>query len=288
MTTTTTKKDKLVHSSFGKRMASANKDRAELDPADYEQCCEYYVGPNEDIADAFGHENFPEDCTLTRDELYDCGHCGTSHYYGAIFRHKQTGEYINVGNVCASKFFCFHSRKSMLVAQAKRVSQERERAKNNRIKAEQYLETRSDLVEAFKVGHSIIKDIHDKLLKYGSISDKQADFVLKLAKEESEKEPEPEPQPIPTELDGGRSKFTGIILGYKETYSEEWGASWKMLFRDDRGFKLFGGVPSGLNGCQGEPVEFFARINISDKDPCFGFHSRPTRGKCLNPEVEGV
>jgi len=266
-----------MSSSFGKTMADIRKKREQLDPADYQYVCEYYTGPNQDIQDAYGHEEWPEEVPL--DNLDKCGHCGTYHFYGVLFKEKLTGEYINIGNSCASKFFIFDSKRAYYQAQAKRAAQKREQKRIAEENARQILDQNPELEKALETNHRIINDIKERLFKYGRISQAQIDLVLRIAQQEAEREPEPEPVPIPVEMDGGRHTFTGTILGYKERESE-WGVSWKMLVRDNRGFKVYGGVPDPLHGCRGDEVTFTARLEISKSDPCFGFYSRPTKAKC--------
>jgi len=88
-------------------------------------------------------------------------------------------------------------------------------------------------------------------------------------------------QPIPTELAEGRSTFTGKVIA---TYEREtqFGIQNKMIFEDDRGFKLSSTAPRALwndftdspRGCE---IQFDAAVVISDDDPCFGFAKRPTK-----------
>lgn len=88
-------------------------------------------------------------------------------------------------------------------------------------------------------------------------------------------------QPIPTELKEGRHTFTGKIIA---TYTRDthYGIVDKMIFEDDRKFRLVGTAPRALwnnddrspRGCE---IKFDAAINISDDDEAFGFIRRPTK-----------
>lgn len=111
-----------------------------------------------------------------------------------------------------------------------------------------------------------------------------AEIARELAAEErarEEAEYEARKQPIPTELAEGRSTFTGTILAIY-TRETEWGDQTKMIFEDDRGFKLSGTAPTPLwkdnsdspRGCH---ITFDAAVVISDDDACFGFTKRPTK-----------
>lgn len=77
--------------------------------------------------------------------------------------------------------------------------------------------------------------------------------------------------PVPT--DGARQEFCGEVLTTN---------AYKMLFRDGRGFKLWGSVPSGIsNVSRGDRVSFVARVEASAADPKFGFFSRPTKAQYI-------
>jgi len=259
--------------SFGQQMKKVKELREELDPADYTLCCEYYCGPNDDIADAYSHEEWPWDCDLTHMDLGDCDHCGTAHFYGAVYRHTN-GDYLAIGNQCAGKFFDFTSRKAYLIARAKRVKVAREKAAEVQAEAEAFVDDHPGLREAFKVDHHIVQDIESKLFKWGSISEKQVELVIKIAKD---KAAEPKREPIPTELLEGRHEFVGVILGFKKK-DTKWGVVRKMVFLDDRGFTLFGATITTEKGYdRGDRVSFYARVTVSERDNTFGFYTRPSK-----------
>jgi hypothetical protein len=264
-------------------MAAARKEREELNPADFDFCDEYYVGPNPDIADMIGGYHLPDDFDRCKD-MGKCDHCGTSHYWGAIFRDRRDGGYLVIGNVCADSFFTFSSRRAYLTTQAAKLKASRERNAANRKAGEEFLAGRIELQAAFAgCDHYIVEDIKAKLFKYGSISDKQACLVMKIAIEDAEKTPEPEPVAIPTELTDGRHEFIGEVLALKWK-DNPWGGNLKMLLRDDRGFKLWGtafDMDGETSYDKGDRVSFVARVERSKDDPCFGFFSRPTKGKVI-------
>lgn len=87
-----------------------------------------------------------------------------------------------------------------------------------------------------------------------------------------------EPCPI------GRTQITGHILSTK-LQQNIYGGTFKMLVKDDRGFKIWGSVPSIFDQPQrGDRVIFFANITPSDDDEKFGFFKRPTRALILQGE----
>lgn len=87
--------------------------------------------------------------------------------------------------------------------------------------------------------------------------------------------------PVPS----GRETVTGRIISFKEVedrYSYYGGQIVKMLVEDDRGWRVFGTVPSALSGAErGDRVTFTAALEASEKDPGFGFFKRPTKAQIV-------
>ena len=82
----------------------------------------------------------------------------------------------------------------------------------------------------------------------------------------------------------GRVEITGEILTIKlqEGY---YGDTWKMLVKDDRGFKVWGSIPSSLHASRGVRVSFMAAVEPSADDDKFGFFKRPTKAVNLDEEA---
>ena len=80
-------------------------------------------------------------------------------------------------------------------------------------------------------------------------------------------------EPVPT----GRIDVSGKVLSYK--YQESmYGSTLKMLVKDDRGFKLWGTVPSAIYEVErGDMVSFTATVEPSKDDDKFGFFKRPSK-----------
>jgi hypothetical protein len=95
-----------------------------------------------------------------------------------------------------------------------------------------------------------------------------------------EREAAMDKNPCPT----GRGQITGEILSrkWKDT---PYGDQLKMLVLDDRGFKVYGSVPSRLSGDdgvqRGDRITFVAEVTQSDDDELFGFFKRPTQASIL-------
>lgn len=129
-----------------------------------------------------------------------------------------------------------------------------------------------------------IKDIVGKLVKYGSVSEAQTNFLRSLvgrianrpaieAKREAERLTAAD---CPT----GRVQVTGTVLTIRED-ENDFGKVTRMLFKDDSGFRLWGTRPSYTNVEPGDRLTFSANITPSDKDAKFGFYKRPTKADVL-------
>jgi hypothetical protein len=128
-----------------------------------------------------------------------------------------------------------------------------------------------------------IRDIVGKLVRYGSISPKQMDFVGKLLKQiadrpiiEAQRQAERDAAgPVPT----GRATMKGIVLAVKEVQTEtsfhygDDGVRWKLLIKLENGSKVYGSRFD--NHEKGDAVFFTATVEASKDDPKFGFYSRP-------------
>ncbi len=85
-------------------------------------------------------------------------------------------------------------------------------------------------------------------------------------------------QPVPVTAD--RVAFSGTVVGTK-AQDTQFGTTYKMIVLDDRGFKVYGTIPSAFPGraadMLGKRVAFQAKVEVSHDDPKFGFFSRPTK-----------
>ena len=127
-----------------------------------------------------------------------------------------------------------------------------------------------------------IRDIVGKLVKYGSISDKQTSFLSSLinrifdrplieAKRQAEKDAA---GPVPT----GRIEVTGVVLALKEVekpryYRNDADTAWKILIRLENGSKIYGNRFGNLE--KGQTAKLVATIEASEDDAKFGFFKRP-------------
>jgi hypothetical protein len=259
-----------------------------LAPVDYEFIGMAYWGSDDDFAEAV---NEPHVFKAYESQKWEgqsdcrCAHCGVSFAYGAIFKHRPTGDHIAVGHTCASK--AFDSISTAIDFQAKRLKKrvaDRRKSMKIREKAEAQVDATPGLREAFKVGHHIISDIESKLYCYGSISLRQVDLVLKIAddqrrRDEERKEEVANAGPMPT----GRVEIEGVIVHtrWQESNFSYYGGCTKMIVKLDDGNKVWGTMPSALEADKGDRVRFTATVEVSDKDEHFGFFKRPVKAEVV-------
>jgi hypothetical protein len=123
----------------------------------------------------------------------DCDHCGARIRYVAIFKHR-SGEHIAVGSTCAAERFGCSTRMEYEIKMLKvRAANTRERTKAMG-KAAEFVEANCPELAAWiltpdaeKV-HEIFLDLARKLIKWGSLSEKQVAFARKLLQEHFERQ----------------------------------------------------------------------------------------------------
>lgn len=124
-----------------------------------------------------------------------------------------------------------------------------------------------------------IADIVGRLIKYGSVSEKQINYLRKLmdriasrAEIQAQRAAEAEAAaPVPT----GRIVIEGEVLTTKLQESD-FGSVLKMLVKADAGWKVWSTVPAAMERPErGARVRFKATVEASKDDPKFGFAKRP-------------
>jgi len=95
-------------------------------------------------------------------------------------------------------------------------------------------------------------------------------------KTEDEKEARDKAHEEGEDVTEGRQVISGTVLALKNQESD-WGSVLKMLVQDDRGFRVWGSVPSNLDCNREDHITFTATVSQSDKDSKFGFFKRPTK-----------
>lgn len=227
-----------------------------------------------------------------------CDHCGRSIYWQFSIA-SSDGKHFIVGSSCVAKTgdYGLISKVNAAdkAAKKKRAQEKKEAGRRAMIreKARAWLLDWSSVekddelslscilcedIEKRPYRHRILDDLAAKLWRWGSLSDNQAQLAYKIV----EQLKNPPPEEVSVEVPEGRMLISGKVLSVKEQEDFRGAPVWKMLVRDDRGFKIWGTIPSGIDWntkVRGQTVEFRATVERSPKDPCFGFFKRPTNGK---------
>lgn len=216
----------------------------------------------------------------------NCMVCGSVNaIYTVLFYHEKTNTYVRMGQDCATK--CEMGDESAFNAFRAGILDARERLAGKQ-KAQALLSDHglSAAWAIYEAGQkpdreeSIIADIVSKLVKYGSLSEKQFSFLGKLvddiahrAEREAQRAAEhAAAKPCPT----GRIKVSGTVITTK-IQTSDFGNVLKMLVQSPDGWKVWGTVPRDLDVYKGDRVEFTAMVEPSKDDDKFGFFKRPTK-----------
>jgi hypothetical protein len=277
---------------------------------DYEFLANFYLGSGgEEFADYFAmlcesdpmtwedaKEKYPS-FAGNFDRKETCDHCGARFSWGCAYLHKPSGELVHVGHTCASKSFEYPSRAAAVKAKAsKKLAKLRKYARltaerNEKFWAENPDLDKAALAKALDTDHYISRDLKASFEKWGNLSAKQLALVFKLEADVAKKAAEAAAEaanprvkePVPETSE--RITVTGKLISYrweKNRYAYAGEDTLKMLVEDDRGFRLWGTMPSSLGDAErGDRVTFCAAVTRSKKDEFFGFTKRPTKGKIL-------
>ena len=217
----------------------------------------------------------------------NCMVCGNANaIYTVLFYHADTNTYVRMGEICAEKAQCSFGdtnafraavRNAMAAVAGKRKAEATLVAENLTYAWEVY-NASTEARATWKYEEFTISDMVRKLVQYGSLSEKQYDFMRTLiaripwraeleAKRAAEKAAA---APCPN----GRVKVTGTVLK-SEMRDTMYGVTHKMLVKAAEGFMVWCTVPSGMDASRGAQVTFKATLKPSDDDPKFGFGSRP-------------
>ena len=119
-------------------------------------------------------------------EKSTCDHCGAWFQYGAEYKHDD-GEVIVVGNICADNAFGYDTRRAYDTARASKLHKGRKVRIAKLIAAAAFIKENSvehvftdTTMQHDSKGGRILDEMHDKLIEYGSLSEKQITFAKKL------------------------------------------------------------------------------------------------------------
>lgn len=202
--------------------------------------------------------------------MVTCPRCGGTGRYGSFGRcFKCHG---NGGEAVLQSVLDRRKRDRERRQRRKEEKRQREQAERN-AQAEAFLAANPGLKAAFEAdldnnrNQAILDDMHNRLRRWGTLSEKQVAFALRLANPT----PEPPAGPVPE----GRVEVEGVVLTLKEN---DWG-QYKMLVRLENGSKLWGTCPAAIDPKRGDKVAFTATCKAKERS--FGFYSRPTKARVV-------
>jgi hypothetical protein len=124
------------------------------------------------------------------------------------------------------------------------------------------------LAWAENCGHRIARDLWNNLHKWGKLTPKQAELLVKLHTQELEK------PPVTGTLPDGKATITGTIAKTRVDFGP-YGEVRKVLLALEGNVKVWGNAPAAANPVQGQVVRFTATFEPSPNDKGFGFWKRP-------------
>ncbi len=210
-----------------------------------------------------------------------CGRCGGAGYLHC-FGHIEAGRCFGCGGAKGRTVSLqgmagrIRRRKAL---PGKREAKRKANLVASRLAAIRFLSANPQLHVALKgADHKIIRDIAKKLLQWGSVSQKQMDFVFKLRIEEIEKAALP--AEVLIALPEGRVEIQGKIISIKEVAGFAYNSyDLKVLVQvetPEGNFRAYGTLPSKIYEAEkGDVVKFTATFET--KEPGFGFFKRPTK-----------
>lgn len=222
-----------------------------------------------------------------------CMVCGnTTAIYTCLFYHRPTNSYVRVGTECSYKVggsFGDDTFKTKIKDARKLQAGKR---KAEAILSDLGLQKCWNLFVSQQTKEEgreegIIRSVAAGLVKHGSLTEKQTNFLRKLLvdistrkeREAADKLEHDTAANCPT----GRVTIVGTVLGIRVDETD-FGLVTKMLVKDDSGFKVWGTKISCAD--KGDRISFSGDVTPSKDDAKFGFFKRPTKGKILGKSTK--
>lgn len=219
-----------------------------------------------------------------------CHICGARCLYRVVFHHAPTNVYICTGMDCADKLEWDEGDGEKFRAQVKHALERKAgKEKAAAILADKGLDLAWLVFDAEPATtdrreEGIIRDIVGKLVQYGNISDAQTAFLRKLVdaigrRAELDAQRAAEHEAAASLPAAGRIAIKGEVVSIKRADGINLFSD-RMIVKHADGWKVMGTLPAALDDAKvGDVVEFSAAIKPSDRDPKFGFFSRPTKAR---------
>jgi len=221
--------------------------------------------------------------------LDHCTHCGAALLSGAVYQHD-SGEHIIIGTTCSGRLDFESAGEIQAAHKANRIyiaGLRKAIRKSERWSVEiRFLEAARDDESMGDWERGIAEDMLRKLSKYGSLSDRQIEFIHRIVREYPEKEAkrkvrqeaEAARKATAPDWESGRYPIEGTVLSVKYVDSD-WGCTLKCLIQLEDGRRCWGSVPSSLEVDKGDEMAITASFTPSRDDSKFAFFKRPTATK---------
>jgi hypothetical protein len=219
-----------------------------------------------------------------------CHHCGAHLRYVAWLRYVPTGKTIVVGETCLENRF----ERATVDFQRLRKAAELDRKAQRIVKAvAAFVAENPDLAfmadKTAVISNDFVADVARKLRMYGDLSEKQIAAVRKsvvrdaeyAAKRAAWAERDAAEKLTAIPAPSGTVEVTGEVISTK-WHDSDYGTTLKWTVKDDRGFKVWGTVPTGITVNRGDRVAFTANLTVSDRDEFFAFAKRPRKAVVIN------
>jgi len=139
-----------------------------------------------------------------------------------------------------------------------------------------------------------VRDIVDRLVRYGSLSPKQVSFLASLLNRIAERPAREAARAAEAALAAdcptGRMEVEGELLTVR-VEDTPYGVATKMLVKHSSGWRVWGTMPALLKderAAKGDTVRFTATIQPSERDAKFGFLNRPMGGAIVRRAAESA
>ena len=221
--------------------------------------------------------------------LDHCTHCGAALLSGAVYQHD-SGEHIIIGTTCSGRLDFESAGEIQAAHQANRMylaGLRKAIRKSERWSVEiRFLEAARDDESMGDWERGIAEDMLRKLSKYGSLSNRQIEFIHRIVREYPEKEAKRKAREAADaaskatapDWESGRYPIEGTVLGIKYV-DTAWGYAIKCLIELEDGRRCWGSVPSSLDVDKGDAIAITATFSPSRDDSKFAFFKRPTATK---------
>lgn len=221
--------------------------RGAFRPEMYEFVGWYYLGGrgdarrtvmkcSEKIGTFMGSEEAQDFKALVYGDFGKCGVCGAVFAMGEVWQHKDRRDMLHIGHDCVAKYKMAGADWDALADERRRALEAKKTAALRAAARKEWTERSRQLFpgleEALKTDHSVVRDIASKLELYGTLSDRQIELVLKLAKIEKSRAEErarrgAEAKAIaPT----GRVTVRGTVVSLK-SHESQFGTTIKMTVK---------------------------------------------------------